>query len=119
MLMAGCRRQGNVTIQLFNNKPNVRQSSRLQNHNPREVVKRYDPWEIDPTHTLSWNIWLMLEVLQEPDSSNSLLPTDRKASVVLWHIIQALLALHETQDHVFQLCKRTLPSIWASRQSQR
>ena len=39
-------------------------------------------------------------------------PPERNASVWLWHIIQALLAVHETQDHVFQLCKRTLPSVW-------
>lgn len=43
MLVAGCRRQGNVTIQLFSNKPNVRQTSRLQNHDPRELVKQYEP----------------------------------------------------------------------------
>ena len=76
ILMAGCRRQGNVTIQMFNNKPNVRQSSRLQNHDPREV----EPWEINPTNTFSWNIWLTLGVLvtrllelQELDSFNGLL----------------------------------------------
>ena len=62
MLMAGCRRQGNVTIQLFDKKPNVRQSSGLQNHDPREVVKRYEPGEMGATHALSWNVWPMLEV---------------------------------------------------------
>ena len=43
MIKAGCRRQGNVTIQLFDEKPNVRQSFRLQNHDPGEVVKQNEP----------------------------------------------------------------------------
>lgn len=48
MLMAGCRRQGNVTIHLFNEKYKVRQSSRLQNHDPTEIDAMhtlYDGWE--------------------------------------------------------------------------